>query len=112
MLKVMDREGPCSEPQLPAAPLGAVDWDLGWAAGWLAGKKVAIKIKHEQPDQCGMLAIRHSLQHREATCARPMGLSGIGIDTLGCTEVESELQMGKKGKRRIKSIDVEWTPTV
>lgn len=51
-----------------------------------------------------MLATRHSLQLGETTCARPVGLSGIGIDTLGCTEVESELQMGKE---REKEIDVE-----
>ncbi len=43
-----------------------------------------------------MLAIRHSLQLGEATCARPADLSGIGIDTLGCAAVESELQMGKE----------------
>lgn len=41
--------------------------------------------------------------HREATCARPMGLSGIGIDTLGCTEVESELQIGKEKEKENKA---------
>lgn len=70
-------------------------------------KKVAVRIKHEQPDHCGMLAIRHSLQHEGATCARPVGLSSIGIDTLGCTEVESELQMGKERKKKNKPIDVD-----
>lgn len=106
MLKVMDREDPCSEQQPSPAALGAADWDLGWTAGWLAGKKVAIGIKHEQLDQCGMLAIRHLLQLRETTCAHPVGLSGIGIDTLGWIEVKSELQMGKE---REKEIDVHWT---
>ena len=50
-----------------------------------------------------VLAIRHSVQLGEATCARPVGLSGIGIDTLGCTEVESELQMGKERERENKA---------
>lgn len=103
MLKVMDREGPCSEAQLSPHPLGAADWDLGWTAGWLAGKKAAVRIKHEQPDQCSMLAIRHSLLLGESTCARPAGLSGIGIDTLGCTEVESELQIGQEREKEKKS---------
>lgn len=56
-----------------------------------------------------MLAIRHSPRRREATCAHPMGLSG---ETHGCTEVESELQMGEEGERRMKPIEVEGTPTV
>lgn len=94
MLKVMDRKGPCSEPQLSADPLGATDWDLGWTAGWLARMKFAVRIKHEQPDQCGMLAIRHFLPRRESTYARAVGLSGIGIGIVGCTELESELQIG------------------
>lgn len=119
MLKVMDREGPSSEPQLAPAPLGAADWDLSWAAGWLSGnrkkKKVAVRIKHEQPDRCGMLAIRHSLQQLgEATCARPAGLSGIGIDTVDCTEVESELQMGKergKGSQSMWSERLQYEAT-
>lgn len=64
MLKVMDRKGPCSEPQLSPDPPGAADWDLGWTAGWLARKKVAVRIKHELPDQCSMLAIRHFLPLR------------------------------------------------
>ena len=46
-----------------------------------------------------MLAIRHSWQLGEATCARPVGLSGIEIDTLDCTELESELQMGKEREK-------------
>lgn len=48
-----------------------------------------------------------------ATCTRPKGLSGIGGDTLGCTEVESELQIGgRKGKVRVRPIDVERTTAV
>lgn len=43
-----------------------------------------------------------TLQLAEATCARPVGLSGIGIDTLGCAEVESELQMGKEREKENK----------
>lgn len=53
-------------------------------------KKVTFRIKHERPDQCGILATSHSEHLAEVTCARPVGLSGIGIDTLDCTEVESE----------------------
>lgn len=65
---------------------------------WLE-RNFAIRIKHELPDRCGLSAIRHSLRLGEATCARPAGLSGIGIDTLGCTEVESELQMGQEREK-------------
>lgn len=43
------------------------------------------------------------MQLGEATCARPVGLSGIGIDTLGCTKVESELQMGKEREKETKA---------
>lgn len=46
-----------------------------------------------------MSGIRHSVQLWEATCTRSLGLSGIGTDTLGCTGIESELQMGyERGK--------------
>lgn len=54
-----------------------------------------------------MLAIRYSLQLEEATCARPVGLSGIGIDTVGCTEVESELQMGKEREKASEASQCE-----
>lgn len=63
----------------------------GQTAGLPTG--AAIGIKHERPDQCGMLLIRHFLQVGDTACARPMCLSEIGIDTPEWTEVVSELQM-------------------
>lgn len=91
MLKVMDRVGLGSEPQLSPGPPSAAHRDLGPEAARPTGKKkkkAAIGIKHEKPVHCGMLAVCHSLQLGQATCACPVGLSGIGIDTLGCTEEE------------------------
>lgn len=63
----------------------------GQTAGLLAG--AAIGIKHERPDQSGASLIRHFLQAGDTTCARPVRLSEIGMDTPECTEVVSELQM-------------------
>lgn len=63
----------------------------GQTAGLPAG--AAIGIKHERPDQSGAPLIRHFLQVGDTTCARPVRLSEIGMDTPECTEVVSELQM-------------------
>lgn len=63
----------------------------GRTAGLLPGD--AIGIKHELPGRRGTSVIRHFLRVGDATCARPVRLSEIGMDTPDCTGVVSELQM-------------------
>lgn len=109
MLKVMDGESPRWEVQLfPETP----EWIRlrlqGRTAGLPAGD--AIGIKHERPGRRGASVIRHFLHAGDATCARPVRLSEIGIDTPDCTGVVSELQMEATHGGGGKAIDVERTP--
>lgn len=115
MLKVMDRESPCWEPQLfPETP----EWIRlrlqGRTAGLPAGD--AIGIKHEGPSRRGASVIRHFLHVGDATCARPVRLSEIGIDTPDCTGVVSELQMeathGGEGNRCRADTHSRWQRAV
>lgn len=97
MLKVMDREG-FDSLLLPWVQQAGI---LAWTAGWLAkGEKWGRGLGWWSQSELNMsnptgLVCWPSvtLQLGEATCARPVGLSGIGIVTIGCTEVKSELQM-------------------
>lgn len=88
--EVKDREGPYSEAELPPAAHGAADCDLDCEQldDWLGERALQSELNMSRPTRPGTLATRHSLQRGERTCAPPLGLSGIGIDTLGCTEVE------------------------
>lgn len=82
-------------------PPSELDWLQGRTAGLLAG--AAIGIKHERPGRRWASVTRHFLRVGDATCARPVRLSEIGLDTPECTGVVSELQMeamhGGKGSR-------------
>lgn len=102
MLKVIDRESPCWEPQIfPETP----KWIRLRLQGQTAGlpAEAAIGIKHERPGRRGASVIRHFLHVGDATWALPVRLSEIGIDTPDCTGVVSELQMetmhGGKGNQ-------------
>lgn len=95
--------GSRSNPKHSPPPQGSVERDRGrgaWMPGWLAdwlGERLRSELNMRDLDPQGMLLVRHSLQlGGEGTCAHPMSLSGVGIDTLGWAEVKLELQMGKE----------------
>lgn len=115
MLKVMGREGPCSEPQLCPAPLGAADWDLAWAAGWLAGGKSLqseLNMSIATSVVCWPSVTLCSSERLPVHVRRACQV--LEWTHLAAQRWNQNCRWGRRGKRRIKPIDVEYCgmPTV